>query len=63
MIVLTSLLGPAPSVPAVAGPADPEPVSLVTLSVRDRAAMESLVASGADLTERVRPQADGSVQV
>ncbi|MEO3870990.1 M14 family zinc carboxypeptidase [Nonomuraea sp. B12E4] len=52
-----------PSVPAVAGPADPEPASLVTLSVPDLAAMERLVASGADLTERVRPQADGSIQV
>ncbi|MFB4277890.1 M14 family zinc carboxypeptidase [Nonomuraea sp. MTCD27] len=52
-----------PSTPAVAGPTDPEPVSLVTLSVPDRAAMERLVASGADLTERVRPQPDGSVQV
>ncbi|MEW9548241.1 M14 family zinc carboxypeptidase [Nonomuraea sp. NPDC050783] len=46
-----------------AGPADPEPASLVTLSVPDRATMERLVASGADLTHRVRPQPDGSVQV
>ncbi|PZG15831.1 M14 family zinc carboxypeptidase [Nonomuraea aridisoli] len=53
-----------PSTPAVAaGPTDPEPASLVTLSVPDQAAMERLVASGADLTERVRPQADGSVQI
>ncbi|MFD0473837.1 hypothetical protein ACFQ0B_40490 [Nonomuraea thailandensis] len=63
LTVVTTLLAPAPSVPAVAGPADPEPVSLVTLSVPDAAAMERLVASGADLTERVRPQADGSVQI
>ncbi|MFC5827458.1 M14 family zinc carboxypeptidase [Nonomuraea insulae] len=60
----TTFMGAAPpSAPAVAGPADPEPVSLVTLSVPDRAAMERLVASGADLTERVRPQRDGSVQI
>ncbi|WP_228010336.1 M14 family zinc carboxypeptidase [Nonomuraea phyllanthi] len=52
-----------PAAPAVAGPADPEPASLVTLSVPDRAAMERLTAAGADLTERVRPQPDGSVQV
>ncbi|MEV6039516.1 M14 family zinc carboxypeptidase [Nonomuraea sp. NPDC052116] len=63
MIVLTTFVAAEPSVPAVAGPGDPEPASLVTLSVPDRAAMERLVASGADLTERVRPQADGSVQV
>ncbi|MFG1703113.1 M14 family zinc carboxypeptidase [Nonomuraea sp. M3C6] len=47
----------------MAGPADPEPASLVTLSVPDLAAMDRLVASGADLTERVRPQADGTIQV
>ncbi|WP_143043967.1 M14 family zinc carboxypeptidase [Nonomuraea jiangxiensis] len=47
----------------MAGPVDPEPASLVTLSVPDLAAMERLVASGADLTERVRPQADGSIQI
>ncbi|WP_219470952.1 M14 family zinc carboxypeptidase [Nonomuraea rhizosphaerae] len=52
-----------PSVPAVAGLADPEPASLVTLSVPDQAGLERLVAAGADLTERVRPQADGSIQV
>ncbi|MGW0803985.1 M14 family zinc carboxypeptidase [Nonomuraea sp. NPDC002799] len=63
MMVSTTLAASQPSVPAVGGPADPEPVSLVTLSVPDRAAMERLVASGADLTERVRPQADGSVQI
>ncbi|TYB66693.1 zinc carboxypeptidase [Nonomuraea sp. PA05] len=63
LIAVTAFLAPAPSIPAVAGPADPEPVSLVTLSVPDAAAMERLVASGADLTERVRPQADGSVRV
>ncbi|GAA3715101.1 M14 family zinc carboxypeptidase [Nonomuraea antimicrobica] len=63
MIVATGLTGALPAVPAVAGPTDPEPVSLVTLSVPDRATMERLVASGADLTERVRPQADGSVQI
>lgn len=63
LIVLTTFVAAEPSVPAVAGPSDPEPASLVTLSVPDRAAMERLVASGADLTERVRPQADGSVQV
>lgn len=64
LILGTTFMGAAPpSAPAVAGPADPEPVSLVTLSVPDRAAMERLVASGADLTERVRPQRDGSVQI
>ncbi|MEV3985086.1 M14 family zinc carboxypeptidase [Nonomuraea sp. NPDC049758] len=64
MIVVSTFLASGPSsLPAVAGPGDPEPASLVTLSVPDRAAMERLVASGADLTERVRPQADGSVQV
>ena len=63
LVAATALSGAAPSVPAVAGPADPEAVSLVTLSVPDRAVMERLVASGADLTERVRPQPDGSVQV
>ncbi|NRQ39936.1 peptidase M14 [Nonomuraea sp. NN258] len=62
-IVLTSFLAAEPSVPAVAGPADPEPAELVTLSVPDQAAMDRLVASGADLTERVRPQTDGSIQV
>ncbi|MCK2220221.1 zinc carboxypeptidase [Actinomadura sp. ATCC 31491] len=59
---LTALAQP-PAPAAVAGPADPEPASLVTLSVPDRAAMERLVGSGADLTHRVRPQPDGSVQV
>ncbi|MEV0618949.1 M14 family metallopeptidase [Nonomuraea sp. NPDC050404] len=63
LIVATTFTAIQPSVPAVAGPADPEPVSLVTLSVPDRAAMEKLVASGADLTERVRPQPDGSVRI
>ncbi|WP_431917639.1 hypothetical protein [Nonomuraea jabiensis] len=63
MTVLTTFVAAEPSVPAVAGPSDPEPASLVTLAVPDRAAMERLVAAGADLTERVRPQADGSVQV
>lgn len=63
ILVLTSFLTSGTSVPAVAGPADPEPASLVTLSVPDQAAMERLVASGADLTERVRPQADGSIQI
>ncbi|MGP3960641.1 M14 family metallopeptidase [Nonomuraea sp. 3N208] len=62
-LVLATLTVAEPSAPAVAGPADPEPASLVTLSVPDRAAMERLVASGADLTHRVRPQPDGSVQV
>ncbi|MDF5751544.1 M14 family zinc carboxypeptidase [Spongiactinospora sp. TRM90649] len=62
-IVLATFPAAGPSLPAVAGPTDPEPVSLVTLSVPDQAAMERLVATGADLTERVRPQADGSVQV
>ncbi|RVX38589.1 zinc carboxypeptidase [Nonomuraea polychroma] len=62
-LVLATLTVAEPSSPAVAGPADPEPASLVTLSVPDRAAMERLVASGADLTHRVRPQPDGSVQV
>ncbi|NBE92705.1 peptidase M14 [Nonomuraea sp. KC401] len=37
--------------------------SLVTLAVPDQAAFDRLVASGADLTERVRPQPDGSIQV
>ncbi|MFB9475862.1 M14 family zinc carboxypeptidase [Nonomuraea salmonea] len=63
LIAATALPGAAPSVSAVAGPADPETASLVTLSVPDRTVMERLVASGADLTERVRPQLDGSVQV
>ncbi|MEV4074543.1 M14 family zinc carboxypeptidase [Nonomuraea fuscirosea] len=63
LIVGAAFLGAQPSAPAVAGPADPEPVSLVTISVPDAAAMERLVESGADLTERVRPQPDGSVQV
>ncbi|WP_219508535.1 M14 family zinc carboxypeptidase [Nonomuraea ceibae] len=62
-VVLTTFVTAEPSIPAVAGPTDPEPVSLVTLSVPDRAAMDRLVAAGADLTERVRPQADGSIQV
>ncbi|WP_336204274.1 M14 family zinc carboxypeptidase [Nonomuraea sp. LPB2021202275-12-8] len=62
-MVLTTFLMSGPSIPEVAGPADPEPVSLVTLSVPDQAAMERLVASGADLTERVRSQPDGSIQV
>ncbi|MEV0592883.1 M14 family zinc carboxypeptidase [Nonomuraea cavernae] len=62
-IVLATALSSGPSTPAVAGPADPEPASLVTLSVPDLAAMERLVASGADLTERVRPQPDGSIQI
>ncbi len=61
LATLTVAQPPTPA--AVAGPADPEPASLVTLSVPDRAAMERLVASGADLTHRVRPQPDGSVQV
>ncbi|MDP4502135.1 M14 family zinc carboxypeptidase [Nonomuraea turcica] len=62
-LVIATLTVAEPSAPAVAGPGDPEPASLVTLSVPDRAAMERLVASGADLTHRVRPQLDGSVQV
>lgn len=62
-LILTTVLASAPSAPAVAGPPEPETASLVTISVPDRAAMERLVASGADLTERVRPQPDGSVQV
>ncbi|GGO66943.1 M14 family zinc carboxypeptidase [Nonomuraea cavernae] len=62
-IVLATALSAGPSTPAVAGPADPEPASLVTLSVPDRAAMERLVASGADLTERIRPQPGGGIQV
>ncbi|MCA2225368.1 M14 family zinc carboxypeptidase [Nonomuraea aurantiaca] len=63
IVLLTTFLTAGQSVPAVAGPSDPEPASLVTLSVPDQATMERLTASGADLTERVRPQADGSVQV
>ncbi|MEV0389037.1 M14 family zinc carboxypeptidase [Nonomuraea sp. NPDC050643] len=63
LIVGTTFLGGQPSAPAVAGPSDPEPASLVTLSVPDRAALDRLVGSGADLTERVRPQPDGSIQV
>ncbi|WP_199564937.1 M14 family zinc carboxypeptidase [Spongiactinospora rosea] len=47
----------------MAGPTDPEPASLVVLSVPDQAALKRLVASGTDLTARVRPQADGSIQV
>lgn len=62
-LILTTALMAEPSVPEVTGPTDPEPASLVTLSVPDRAAMERLVASGADLTERVRSQPDGSIQV
>ncbi|PZG44985.1 peptidase M14 [Spongiactinospora gelatinilytica] len=62
-MVLTTFLSSEPSVPAVAGPTDPEPASIVVLSVPDRAALERLVASGTDLTARVRPQADGSIQV
>ncbi|MBF8184664.1 peptidase M14 [Nonomuraea sp. K274] len=62
-LVLTTFVAAEPSIPAVAGPTDPEPASLVTLTVPDRAAMDRLVASGADLTERVRPQPDGSIQV
>ncbi|MEV0345069.1 M14 family zinc carboxypeptidase [Nonomuraea sp. NPDC050680] len=63
IVLLTTFLTSGQSVPAVAGPSDPEPASLVTLSVPDQATMERLTASGADLTERIRPQADGSVQV
>ncbi|MFG1685775.1 M14 family zinc carboxypeptidase [Nonomuraea sp. NPDC049269] len=63
IVLLTTSLTAGTSVPAVAGPSDPEPASLVTLSVPDQATMERLVASGADLTERVRPQADGSIQI
>ncbi|MER7499765.1 M14 family zinc carboxypeptidase [Nonomuraea pusilla] len=63
VLVLSTFVAAEPSSPAVAGPADPEPASLVTLSVPDVAAMERLVGSGADLTERIRPQPDGSIQV
>ncbi|SEH02020.1 Zinc carboxypeptidase [Nonomuraea solani] len=63
LIVVTAFTGAQPSAPAVAGPSDPEPASLVTLSVPDQAALERLVAAGADLTERVRPQPDGSIQI
>ncbi|SDK60370.1 Zinc carboxypeptidase [Nonomuraea maritima] len=63
MLLVTTFVGAQPSTSAVAGPTDPEPASLVTLSVPDIAAMDRLVAAGADLTERVRPQADGSIQV
>ncbi|MFI6711493.1 M14 family zinc carboxypeptidase [Nonomuraea sp. NPDC050478] len=62
-MVLTTFVAAEPSLPAVAGPADPEPASLVTLTVPDRAALERLVGSGADLTGRVRPQPDGSIRV
>ncbi|MFG1946395.1 M14 family metallopeptidase [Nonomuraea sp. NPDC048826] len=63
VMVLTTFVAAEPSIPAVAGPTDPEPASLVTLSVPDRAGLERLVGSGADLTGRVRPQADGSIHV
>ncbi|MEQ4716979.1 M14 family metallopeptidase [Nonomuraea sp. B19D2] len=67
LIVLTTFAAANFSAPSVAapaeGPADPEAASLVTLSVPDRTAMERLAAAGADLTERMRPQPDGSIQV
>ncbi|GAA0943696.1 M14 family zinc carboxypeptidase [Nonomuraea longicatena] len=68
LTLTTALLATAPAGPAtsnaLAGPAaEPEPASLLTLSVPDRAAFAQLVARGTDLTERVRPQADGSIQV
>ncbi|TDE39336.1 peptidase M14 [Nonomuraea mesophila] len=63
MMVLTTFAAAGPAVTAASGPADPEPASLVTLAVPDQAAFDRLVASGADLTERVRPQPDGSIQV
>ncbi|MEU6721827.1 M14 family zinc carboxypeptidase [Nonomuraea sp. NPDC046802] len=63
VMVLTGFVAAEPSAPAVAGPTDPEPATLVTLSVPDVAALERLVATGADLTERVRPQPDGSIRI
>jgi len=64
LLVLSTFVAAGPAAPAaVAGPTDPEPASLVTLTVPDRAALERLVASGADLTGRMRPQADGSIHV
>ncbi|MFI6501208.1 M14 family metallopeptidase [Nonomuraea typhae] len=65
-ITLSLALLPTTAVPAAvtaAPPAEPEPASLMTISVPDRAAFDRLVAQGADLTERVRPQPDGSIQV
>jgi len=62
-LILTTFLMAEPSIPESPGPADPEPASLVTLSVPDQAALRRLVAAGADLTERVRAQPDGSIQV
>ncbi|MQA85343.1 MAG: peptidase M14 [Streptosporangiales bacterium] len=52
--------GPAPAQQPTGGPAtEPEQASLVRLVVPDQAAFERLVASGADLTERVRFRPDG----
>ncbi|WP_214321282.1 M14 family zinc carboxypeptidase [Nonomuraea sediminis] len=62
-IGVTTYLVTAPVPAAEPPPAQPEPTSVVTVTVPDRAAFERLVDSGADLTERVRPQADGSIQV
>lgn len=65
-LTLLAVLSATPAVPAAvtaAPPAEPEPTSLMTLSVPDRATLERLVAQGADLTERVRPQPDGSIRV
>jgi hypothetical protein len=64
-VVLASVLASAPapaSVPQAQGP-DPESASLVTIAVPDRATLDRVAATGADLTERIRPQPDGSIQV
>ncbi|MFI6600006.1 M14 family zinc carboxypeptidase [Nonomuraea sp. NPDC050536] len=62
-IGVTTYLVTAPVPAAEPPPTTPEPASVVTVTVADRAAFERLVDSGADLTERIRPQADGSIQV
>ncbi|GAA2641247.1 M14 family zinc carboxypeptidase [Nonomuraea recticatena] len=63
-LTITTFLAASPSAPAAAGaPPEPEVTSLVTISVPDTATLEKVVATGADLTERVRPQPDGSIQV
>ncbi|NUR82891.1 MAG: peptidase M14 [Nonomuraea sp.] len=63
-IAVTTYLVSTPAVPAAEPPpTQPEAASIVTVTVADRAAFERLVESGADLTERVRPQPDGSIQV
>lgn len=63
-IALAAYVAVTPAAPAAAPPpTEPEPTRLVTISVPGQAAFERLVASGADLTERIRPQSDGTIQV